>query len=208
MISILDLWRTIRRPAFISASGLLLCGNVAIVELTALQLSGIQRQYTVLEQVREGTRSLLIGLLNAEAGVRGYIITNDDIYLTPYHAGSRSILDQTRNLRLLPLDAPQRDDLNQLTSQLDGQMQMLAHLVDVQRSSGPSAAGQRLGKGEEKIGLDTLRSSFENRIDSLSASLITLQRVSRTYQEVETYCVIFAAFWLYMVIFISTRDPG
>jgi CHASE3 domain sensor protein len=203
-----DLWQAIKRPAFIFASGLLLGLNVAIVGLMELELGKIQPEYALLEGIRDNTRSLLIALLNAEVGVRGYIITGDNVYLTPYHAASLAILGQTNDLRLLPLSVPQRHEADQLTSLLNTQMQMLAGLIDVQRTGGQSAAGAQLGDSQEKIGLDTLRALINNRLESESTSMLALQRVGKIYHEVETYCMIFAAFWLYMVIFVSARRPG
>jgi CHASE3 domain sensor protein len=208
MTGVSDLWQAIKRPAFICASGLLLGLNVAIVGLMELELASIQPEYALLERIRDNTRSLLIGLLNAEVGVRGYIITGDAIYLTPYHAASLSVLSETNELRSLPLSIPQRHDADQLTSQLNAHMLMLAGLIDVEETSGRTAAGAQLGNGQEKIGLDTLRASINSRIDSVSTSMLALQRAGKTYQEVETYCMIFAAFWLYMVIFLSARRPG
>jgi len=208
MTGIYLLWRTIKRPAFITASGLLLSLNIAIVGLVELELAKIQPEYALLERIRENARSLFISLLNAEVGVRGYIITGDNVYLTPYHAGSLEILDQTNELRQMPLSESQRHDADQLTSRLTAQMQILAGLIDVQRASGQSAAGVQLDNGQEKIGLDTLRSSIGSRIDSTSTQMLALQRAGKVYQEVETYCMIFAAFWLYMLIFLSAHRMG
>jgi CHASE3 domain sensor protein len=208
MTSVHELWQAIKRPAFIGASGLLLGLNITIVGLVEFELANIQPEYSLLEQIRDNTRSLLIGLLNAEVGVRGYIITGDSVYLTPYQAGSLEILDQTKALQRLPLSASQQYDAAQLTSQLKAQMQILAGLIDVRQTSGQSAAGVQLGEGQEKIGLDALRSSIGNRIDNVSTAMLALQRDGKTYQTVETYCMIFAAFWLYMVIFLFARRPG
>jgi CHASE3 domain sensor protein len=208
MTSVHELWQAIKRPAFIGASGLLLALNITIVGLIEIELASIQPEYSLLEQIRDNTRSLLVGLLNSEVGVRGYVITGDSVYLTAYQAGSLEILDQIRVLQRLPLSAPQRYDADQLTSQLSAQMQMLAGLVDVRQTSGQSAADVQLGNGHEKIGLDALRSSISNRIDSVSTRMLALQRDGKTYQTVETYCMIFAAFWLYMVIFLFGHRQG
>jgi CHASE3 domain sensor protein len=208
MISLYHHWQAIKRPAFICASGLLLSLNLAIVGLIEIELANIQPRYSLLEQIRDNTRSLLVGLLNAEVGVRGYIITGDSVYLTPYQAGSLEILDQIKTLQQLPLSEPQRYAADQLTSKLNAQMQTLAGMIDLRQTSGQSAADIQLGNGKEKIGLDALRASISNRIDSLSTSMLALQRDGKTYQTVETYCFIFAAFWLYMVVFISAHRPA
>jgi CHASE3 domain sensor protein len=208
MTDIYQLWQSIKRPAIISSAGLLLGLNMAIVGLMELQLANLQPEYALQERIRDNTRSLLTGLLNAEVGVRGYIITGDSVYLTPYQAGSLAILDETNVLRLMPLDASQRHDADQLTSQLDTQLQTLAGLINIQRTSGETAAGAQLANGQDKIGLDTLRSTINTRIDSASTSMLALQRAGKVYQQVETYCMIFAAFWLYMLIFLSAYRAG
>ena len=208
MICVCGLWQTLKRPAFIGASGLLLGVNVAIVGLMEFELARIHPEYAVLEQIRENTRSLLIDLLNAEVGVRGYIITGDNVYLTPYHAASLAISGHMNDLLSPPLRASQHHDTEQLVAQLNTQMQRLAGLIDVLRTSGQSAAAAQFGDDEEKIGLDSMRASINNRMDAVSTSMLALQRTGKTYQEVETYCMIFAAFWLYMVIFLTSRRPG
>ena len=207
MTSVYELWQIFKRPAIIGASGLLLALNITIVGLIEFELANIQPEYSLLEQIRDNTRSLLVGLLNAELGVRGYIITGDSVYLTPYQAGSLEILDQLKALQRLPLSTSQRYEAGQLASQLNAQMQILASLIDVRQANGLSAAGVQLANGQEKIGLDALRSSIGNRIDSVSTAMLALQRDGKTYQTVETYCMIFSAFWLYMVIFLSARRP-
>ena len=87
-------------------------------------------------------------------------------------------------------------------------MQILAGLIDVQRTSGQPAAGAQPGNGKEKVDLDTQRASINDRTDAVSTSMLALQRAGKTCQEVETYCVILAALWLYTVISLSARRPG
>lgn len=207
MTDTFQLWQSVKRPTIITASCLLLALNLAIVGLMEFQLANLQPEYALMERIRDNTRSLLTGLLNAEVGVRGYIITGDNVYLTPYQAGSLSILEQMNDLRQMPLNAAQRHDADQLNSQLNTQLQILARLINVQHTSGGTAASAELATGQDKLGLDTLRSSIGNRIDSASTSMLALQRAGRIYQQVETDCMIFGAFWLYMLIFLSTHRP-
>jgi CHASE3 domain sensor protein len=44
-----------------------------------------------MTQVRTASRDLLISLLDAETGQRGYIITGNQLYLGPYHAGLQMV---------------------------------------------------------------------------------------------------------------------
>jgi CHASE3 domain sensor protein len=198
-----NFWQLIQRPASIGISVLLLGCNIAVVGLTASSLGGFQQRERVMEQMRDATKSLLIGLLNAETGVRGYIITGDYVYLTPFRVGEVAISNDIKYMESLPLDPTQRDDANQLTSQATAQMQRLGDLVDMRRMSGGSAAGLRLGSGEEKVGLDSLRASIGNTIDTLSTAMLGLQRTSAMYQEAETWCVVFGGFWLFLIILIT-----
>src|SRR5438309_603566 len=52
-------------------------------------------------QVRHGLAEILLGLVNAETGQRGYLLTGDARFLEPYQLGERNAsasIQQVRNL--------------------------------------------------------------------------------------------------------------
>ena len=98
------LWQAFKLRLLIGASVLFLVSNLGIVAFAGLESGVFQTSYATTEKMGYTTWSLLIGLLNAETGARGYLITGDEIYLGPYYIGVQSVSDQMRVLRLLPLD--------------------------------------------------------------------------------------------------------
>ena len=188
-------------------SVVLLIANVAIVSFAALESSVFQTSYVNAEKMRYTTWSLLIGVLNADTGVRGYLITGDEIYLGPYYIGVKSVSDQMRVLRLLPLNEIERAEAAELASLTNKQLDELASLVDQQRAQGRDAASQRFKTGADKVGLDTLRSFIDRTTGDMAESIITLQRRSKDYRDITAYCVLFGAFWFYVIILLATRRP-
>jgi CHASE3 domain sensor protein len=87
-----QLWQAFKRRLLIGASVLLLAFNLGIVAFAGLELGVFQTSRATTEKLGYTTRSLLIGLLNAETGARGYLITGDEIYLGPYYIGVQSII--------------------------------------------------------------------------------------------------------------------
>jgi CHASE3 domain sensor protein len=52
-------------------------------------------------QVRRGARSVLVELLNAETGHRGFLLTADEKYLEPYFQAQASLNAEIESLRKL-----------------------------------------------------------------------------------------------------------
>ncbi len=112
-----------------------------------------------------------------------------------------------RVLRLLPLDEIQRAEAAELASLTNKQLDELASLVDQQRAQGRDAAGLRFKTGADKVGLDTLRSFIDRTTGDMAESIVTLQRRSKDYRDITAYCVLFGAFWFYVIILLATRRP-
>ena len=201
------LWQTFKLRLLIGASALFLVSNLGIVAFAGLESGVFQTSYATTEKMGYTTRSLLIGLLNAETGASGYLITGDEIYLGPYYIGVQSVSDQMRVLRLLPLDENQRAEATELASLTSKQLVELANLVDQQRAQGRDAAVLRFKTGADKVGLDTLRSFIDRTTGDMAESMVMLQRKSKNYLDITTYCVLFAAFWIYIIIVLVSRQP-
>jgi CHASE3 domain sensor protein len=202
-----QLWQAFKRRLLIGASVLLLAFNLGIVAFAGLELGVFQTSRATTEKLGYTTRSLLIGLLNAETGARGYLITGDEIYLGPYYIGVQSVNNQMRLLRLLPLDENQRAEAVELSSLTSKQLVELADRVDQQRVQGRDAAVLRFKAGTDKVGLDTLRSYVDRTMSDMAESMEMLQRISKNYSDIATYCILFAAFWIYIIIMLVSRQP-
>jgi CHASE3 domain sensor protein len=108
----------IRRSWLIGAAAFLLVCNISVVWLVEYASGGLQEGYNTADKMRQATWSLLIGLLNAETGVRGFVITGDELYLGPYRMGTGSIGDQLRILELYPAHTIIRNFFGSMTRKL------------------------------------------------------------------------------------------
>jgi CHASE3 domain sensor protein len=67
--------------------------------------------------VRRGARVLLVQLLNAETGARGYALTENESFLEPFNQAAASLRGAVDELIALTADsAEQQDRLRQLSS--------------------------------------------------------------------------------------------
>jgi CHASE3 domain sensor protein len=200
-------WQAFKLRLLIGVSVLFLVSNLGIVAFAGLESGVFQTSHATTEKLGYTTRSLLIGLLNAETGARGYLITGDEIYLGPYYIGVQSANNQMRVLRLLPLDENQRAEAVELASLTSKQLVELANLVDQQRMQGRNAAVRRFKTGIDKVGLDTVRSYVDRTMGDMAESMVMLQRTYMNYSEIATYCVLFATFWIYIIIMLVSHRP-
>jgi two-component sensor histidine kinase/CHASE3 domain sensor protein len=85
------------RPAVVLPLGLVLVAIVAALFL----FGGVEAQLTdimLTQQVRQQARDLLQGLVDAESGQRGFLLTQDPAYLAPYRAADHTIDASYRTL--------------------------------------------------------------------------------------------------------------
>jgi hypothetical protein len=95
----------------------------------------------------------------------------------------------------------------ELASLTEKQMEELASLVDQMRTQGGDTAGVRFKTGADKVGLDRLRSFIDRTTGDLSESMVLLQRNARNYLDISGYCVLFGAFWIYVIILLAAPQP-
>jgi CHASE3 domain sensor protein len=200
-------WHSYSRPSLMGVAAALLISNVFVVWLAQLQLNELREPYVTAEKMRATANSLLIGVLNAEVGARGFLITGDEIYLGPYATGVALVKDQLRTLSVLPLDQIQRGRLAQVELMTNSQLDELTNLVRLQRERGGDVAAVHFQTGADKVGLETLRSFIDRTMVDLSNTIATMQQRSKDYQTISSYSVIFAAFWLYLAILLAANSP-
>jgi len=111
-------------------------------------------------RVLNGAGNLLSAIKDAETGSRGYLLTGDATYLTPYLAVRDSIDDQLAELRRLnPLAAAEKH-LDAMAPLIEAKLQGLALAIETQRQlAGAQAIAQTLG-GEGKRLMDAIRAEM------------------------------------------------
>jgi PAS domain S-box-containing protein len=77
---------------------------------------------------------LMLTALNAETGVRGYVITGDESFLEPYNSARQDFPQKVQVLKSLITDNPtQRQRLTQITERMEQQFNLFQRRVDLRR---------------------------------------------------------------------------
>jgi PAS domain S-box-containing protein len=95
---------------------------------------------------------------DAETGQRGYILTGQEAYLEPYHAGIQNIPQNIQVLKQLTAARPdQQQQIDQLESLIDTKLDVIQTTIDLRKNQGFEAALQLLSTNQGKSLMDAIR---------------------------------------------------
>ncbi len=143
--------RTNRRLAIIVSMILVIAGAAAslfLVRTVDGQLADIGEAYEARRQARE----LMISVVEAETGQRGYLLTQDGRYLEPYNRAVASIDDSYRRLLDLIRDNPAQSlRIEGIDADLEAKRQEFARTIELtsRGDADQALALVRSGGGEE-----------------------------------------------------------
>jgi PAS domain S-box-containing protein len=103
-------------------------------------------------QVRGELEATFADLIDAETGVRGYVITGDTTYLAPYDTARATLGGLVGGLRTLTADNPaQQRRLDSLETLVGTRLERFRWTINTRRTEGPAAAGRAVigGQGKE-----------------------------------------------------------
>ena len=113
--------------------------------------------HLVIESI-QGART---GLDDAETAVRGYALTRDQSFLSPYNLVRGRIPGVIDRIRLLTADNPaQQKTMAQLKLQVDREMELLQQAADVAGSHSASPAVERQLLDEEQQAMSKIRNTL------------------------------------------------
>jgi len=107
-------------------------------------------------QVRAELEAGFADLIEAETGVRGYVITGDTSYLAPYQSAKTTLSGRLAGLRALTADNPaQQRRLDSLETLVTTRLERFQWTIETRRAGGPAAAGRAVigGRGKELVKL-------------------------------------------------------
>jgi methyl-accepting chemotaxis protein len=108
--------------------------------------------------VRGKIASLLTDLVDAETGMRGYIITGEDNYLAPYSAALPGITAKLDDLRQLTAEnVSQQQRFATLSTLIDEKLAQFKTRIDARRNSGFDGALKLVQTNESKETMDKIR---------------------------------------------------
>jgi PAS domain S-box-containing protein len=143
---------------------------VALAALFLLVAAGIAMSFHTFGEIEKaaGVRthvrlvinqaeSLLLALVDAETGQRGYALTGNERFLEPYNAVRNNIKGDLESLRRLTLDGTAQKHLDTLTPLIDAKLTDLGHLVALRGSLDLDAVAERVSSGAGKQLMDSIR---------------------------------------------------
>jgi signal transduction histidine kinase/CHASE3 domain sensor protein len=152
-------------------------------------LLGVRQQIDRTESLVKESNHLLVELLNAETGVRGYLITRDRSFLQPYnHAivqipGVSKAIDQA--ISPVPRQHQQLQQMQQIKVQAQHYLTLLQQLIETGNTpvAGASGGQTKALLRQEKQAMDALRTSVAtfqsnelNRLDGYTRQRLLIQR--------------------------------
>jgi len=148
-----------RRLLLILTVGLFLTlGVVAYTCRAALGYDRLNDQIQRTHEVKEELSAVLRLVVDAESGQRGYLITDDPVYLEPYQEATSEI--EARLARLDDLtknSAPQQQKMHDLRRIEQEELAVLQQTIQLDKENRDMEAGQLVLSGVGKQRMDELR---------------------------------------------------
>jgi CHASE3 domain sensor protein len=135
----------------------LISAATAYLNLDRIKRSDVEvrRTHAVLNMLDD----LFLGVLDAETGQRGYLLTGREDYLGPYVQGTRTARQRLKSLApLARRDAVQNENFILLQSRVERALDILAEAVATQRNGNADAALAALRTDRGKAAMDGVRS--------------------------------------------------
>lgn len=182
----------VRRVAIFASLTLVLVAVAAslyLVRTVDSQLADIAGTYEIRRQARE----LMLAVVDAETGQRGYLITRDEAYLEPYNVAVGALSQTYQSLLALLGDNPtQRARIEALVPDLDAKRAEMARTIELM-SSGESAEALALLRSDTGLQLmERIRSGLREVIGEEDEKLVDRNSRMQLYRQL-TIVTILAA---------------
>jgi PAS domain S-box-containing protein len=158
---------TVRRQGYIVIAVPLLCliGTLAAFGWLKYTIDRAQMWVDHTDKTLFESNILLVGLLNAETGTRGYALTQNSEFLEPYYKTQNSLPKSIEDLNQLVADNPQQKQrVEKIKQQSQERLTTLSALIaQVNRSEPKPFQVNRLSPLilQGKVEMDSLRSSLD-----------------------------------------------
>ncbi|WP_055045509.1 sensor histidine kinase [Devosia sp. A16] len=173
----------VRRVAILVSLTLVLVAVAAslyLVRTVDSQLADVTRTYEIRRQARE----LMLAVVDAETGQRGYLITRDNAYLEPYNRAVGSLSQAYQNLLAGLGDNPeQRARIEALVPDLDAKRAEMARTIELMSSGQTADALALLRSDTGQLLMERIRSGLRQFIGEEDAKLIDRNNRMQFYRQ-------------------------
>ncbi|MBW8898695.1 MAG: diguanylate cyclase [Massilia sp.] len=146
----------------------LLCALCVFFVFEVADLRRTLRELRDNDLVRIETRNILVDLLDAEAGQRGFLLTGDPKFLEQYQHGRNHVSERIRRSREdAAMDEQLKGDAAQIMLLADSRLEELARTVALKRQGHDAAALDVVKGGYGKSGMDRARLLIQTNLEQL-----------------------------------------
>jgi two-component sensor histidine kinase/CHASE3 domain sensor protein len=182
----------VRRVAIVVSMLLVLAAAAAslfLVRTIDNQLVDIAHTYEVRRQARE----LILAVVDAETGQRGYLLTRDAAYLAPYDRAVAS-MDNTyaELMRLVDTNQSQRLRLDALEPSIAAKRAEMARTIELMSAGDVANAMALLRSDEGKAQMDVIRSTLRTFVAEEDARLIERNGQMTGYRQLLVVAILAA----------------
>lgn len=183
---------SVRRLAIVISMLLVLAAAAAslyLVRTVDNQLADIGDTYEVRRQARE----LMLAVVDAETGQRGYLLTQDAVYLDPYNRAVAS-MDSTyaELMRLVSNNEAQRIRLDGLEPNLQAKRAEMAQTIEMMSAGDVANALALLRSDEGRALMDAIRGALRAFIAEEDARLIERNGQMEGYRQMLVLAILSA----------------
>ncbi len=155
-------WRTPQASVNFGLIVLVLVLNGVVVQRNSVALREVHAAVVHTHEVLTQAEHILTGQVEAESGVRGYVLTGDNKYLKYYQQARESLPEQLRALQASVSDNPMESDKAQQVEALTvARMEILRRVVEARTTQGFDAARDLISTGEGRAAMDVTRAAIE-----------------------------------------------
>ncbi|MEX2174335.1 MAG: CHASE3 domain-containing protein [Pirellulaceae bacterium] len=135
--------------------------NAAVTYLNVRRLHRHNQQVERTHQVLAELQTLLTAILDAESGMRGYLITHEPSHVEPYDLAIRDVRQSLKKVAALTLDNPaQQTQIANLRNQVQWRLNLMQTNLDTHETAGFDAARARILTDEGKQAMGSLRKTI------------------------------------------------
>lgn len=140
---------------------------VTLLVTTLLGYLNVRRLYRYdrlvdhTHQVVSELRNLMALVADAESGMRGYLITGEDVYLETYNAAQMSVDAAIKRIQNLTVDNPkQQANIQELKPLIDRRLELLKESVTAAQEGGFEQGRAEVAKGLGRAAMELVRSKI------------------------------------------------
>jgi two-component sensor histidine kinase len=180
--------------------------SLFLVRSVDTQLSDIADTYEVRRQARE----LILSLVDAETGQRGFLITQDAQYLQPYELATATLGSTYRSLMDLIRNNPQqRAQIEPLAEPIAQKQQEMAETIQLAADGNLARALSITRSGEGEALMDRIRSTVRDFVAAEDVKLLERNTAVQSYRQwlvVAILAALASAATLAYVLFTRTQQ--